>query len=583
MEVTRFGINWIYNEGSAGMIASENEIILNSDPNLNNGIINKFPAAIHFSEKNNSIPANYVAFDNIITVNGPGEGIRANAVYAPLIRSNAIRINGSSVGKVNGILVSGCNSAGINCNFINGNYPDSVVNTRGIVSKDCINNVVACNNMDSTYLGVFFGGWNPGTKFRGNDMNTHFEGLHLNSSAVIDTQFHAGNRWFGPFTSGYGSVKTDTSQFSVGASKFIIDPFMGPEYLFLYPQHNYGWISATAGTTTSCTTNTICTNIGDLISGGILDYLIAVDSVHTIDYNDETEVKAALYLYDRLQTDSILLLSDPVFITWLLARGETALDDIYEASEEILAGSEYDSTFTALYNQAESLLTVLNDSLERNGIDQPYASSLINQINYLMEVKVNLLIERDAFVYGYFDAASLIHETMLPENLVESNETFMIGIDIRLFYEPVEDLIDQYEEILAIAQQCPYAGGKSVYEARTLLSLLNDTIEFDDESICLTAGIYKSSDYSDIKANNEVEIIPNPATESIKIILNNPKANICNVDIYNAVSENIFNKLLDCKQNEYQFDIRSIVPGPYIIRISIDNSTPQIKKLIILR
>jgi type IX secretion system substrate protein len=55
---------------------------------------------------------------------------------------------------------------------------------------------------------------------------------------------------------------------------------------------------------------------------------------------------------------------------------------------------------------------------------------------------------------------------------------------VRLRYAPLRGSPD-YEEILEIAHQCPYAGGSAVYQARMYVEMFYNTIEYDDQGTCL--------------------------------------------------------------------------------------------------
>ena len=48
--------------------------------------------------------------------------------------------------------------------------------------------------------------------------------------------------------------------------------------------------------------------------------------------------------------------------------------------------------------------------------------------------------------------------------------------------------MNNYQQILSIAEQCPYSGGVAVYIARSLIALFNDSIIYDDENNCLQQG-----------------------------------------------------------------------------------------------
>ena len=66
-----------------------------------------------------------------------------------------------------------------------------------------------------------------------------------------------------------------------------------------------------------------------------------------------------------------------------------------------------------------------------------------------------------------------------------------------------------------IAQQCPYAGGPAVYIARGLLRVVNDSIEYFDDVVCLQYGIFRTANISVQSGEPTIKLIPNPAANTL--------------------------------------------------------------------
>ena len=56
--------------------------------------------------------------------------------------------------------------------------------------------------------------------------------------------------------------------------------------------------------------------------------------------------------------------------------------------------------------------------------------------------------------------------------------------------------------VQTITQQCPFAGGTAVYRARGMYELINDSIVYDDDAVCLAQGLYRSSNHDPVELVN---------------------------------------------------------------------------------
>jgi hypothetical protein len=203
--------------------------------------------------------------------------------------------------------------------------------------------------------------------------------------------------------------------------------------------------------------------------------------------------------------------------------------------------------------------------------------------NPIDQTAKNLIITQKAFEEGNFNSADITNSQVLPTGIPDANYTTMY--DIEILFEEFGDsiIIPNYNMIYGIASQCPYSGGEAVYRARAYIAMINDTIEYDDETACLMDGIYREEGSSTKSLQSDIQIIPNPASDLINIKLNNSEAKMCDLSIYNAIGQKIIFKHLDCKHSTYSIDISGLLPGPYSVKVNIDDMAAIIKKLIIIR
>ena len=119
--------------------------------------------------------------------------------------------------------------------------------------------------------------------------------------------------------------------------------------------------------------------------------------------------------------------------------------------------------------------------------------------NFLNQTINNITIQREATLNDNLNEAELQNEYVVNGELPEINTAYINEIEIEYLERgnDIQYLIDNYSGILAIASQCPFAGGSAVERARSYVALINDSVYYDDLNICLQSGIYRfSKNYS---------------------------------------------------------------------------------------
>jgi nitrite reductase/ring-hydroxylating ferredoxin subunit len=167
--------------------------------------------------------------------------------------------------------------------------------------------------------------------------------------------------------------------------------------------------------------------------------------------------------------------------------------------------------------------------------------------------------------------------------LIETNEKIINDININYQIEGREYLLSRYQEIYAIANQCPYAGGPAVYEARVLLRVITDTILYDDASTCLLQGIYRAAAGTDNENAIEIFLKPNPANEYVDLFIANNNGSNCKVTITDALCKEVKAIAIDCKQKSVRIDTRQLAQGVYTVAFIMDGLKLKSQKLVIQR
>jgi len=137
-----------------------------------------------------------------------------------------------------------------------------------------------------------------------------------------------------------------------------------------------------------------------------------------------------------------------------------------------------------------------------------------------------------------------------------------------------------FPQTLAIAQLCPSQGGAAVYTARFFVSLLNDSIEYDDQWVCLQQGILRINNQTQINESDiKLEIKPNPSGDFTNIYLirvGNEKYNLTVIDIRGKVILSELNHT----ENNITLNTKNIVNGIYIVNITFESGKIIQEKLI---
>ena len=138
--------------------------------------------------------------------------------------------------------------------------------------------------------------------------------------------------------------------------------------------------------------------------------------------------------------------------------------------------------------------------------------------------------------------------------------------------------------MISHANQCPYEGGISVYRARVLVSLLNDSIGYEDESVCELQGIYRQSINNSInEIDNGIIIRPNPTSDYAEIILHDHSEGLCNIEIKDMTGRSVYTGSFNCKEKSKKVSVSNLNVGIYTVTVVINNNFVKSTKLSIIR
>ena len=446
----------------------------------------------------------------------------------------------------------------------------------------------------------YFGGITPSV-FRGNTMYDHYAGLYLNNVAVIDTQTHAGNRWPGTYGSGYGAVNWNSNnQITVSFNRFTVqDSLPGTIY------HPYNlvicsgcqWFVYQPGTPDRCTGQFACN--AQLTTGdpaeelSKVDYRIAEDSLRAAEYEEETKRMAEQYLFEKLNENDSLRQANQVFEdfhtakqwmeTGLINKINGSIQNMLNPGSTVKANIEInnmslDSLYQMIVENSEAFYTgtvnheqlmAANNDLIRN------INLLLNENDSLQSIQtVNKTLWADSISY---------HNNLLQSNeAVYQNEKTVNQI-YRIFLINRDSITAlQKQTLMAVAEQCPKAGGQAVYKARAILKYFNDITVYDDRSTCAQQGNNREAASGKIK-NSLALIKPNPAKGLITLIYPfeiRAKTEFVITDVLNRI---LLTTVLEEGKRESELNISHLSNGFYLYRIINDKETLAHGKFAISR
>jgi hypothetical protein len=138
-----------------------------------------------------------------------------------------------------------------------------------------------------------------------------------------------------------------------------------------------------------------------------------------------------------------------------------------------------------------------------------------------------------------------------------------------------------------IAHLCPMAAGPSVYRARSMYALINDTVVYQDSAVCAFEGYFRESAnvlYPNITSAVKKEIIfiamPNPASGNINFTFGAKFYN-GNIIISNALGAQIQNIRVNENKININLNISDYAKGLYFANYTSDGNTNQTIKFIV--
>jgi len=207
--------------------------------------------------------------------------------------------------------------------------------------------------------------------------------------------------------------------------------------------------------------------------------------------------------------------------------------------------------------------------------------------DFLNPTIINLIAQQEANLNGNLADVELRNDLAVPETIPEENTQSVNAVEITYLEAGgnADVILQNYSQLLSIAHQCPYAGGPAVERARAFVALVNDSLEYFDDDICLQVGIYRETEelLFDNPINKFVEIVPNPTTDQFEVRLKSESIGICQIIIRNSLNKVTYTGNFECNDKIFLIEAHNWPSGIYFVWVMIDNSFVETKKLVILK
>jgi hypothetical protein len=533
------GIDLLNNAGSGGISVRGNFINVYSTLSAS--------AAIYLSE-NTSGNARYTIDGNIIDYKSSYGIVSQNAKYVVITENVLTQPSFTQSTSNYGILLNNADTSVVSCNSVTSANNPLYTYSTGIDISLSDKTTITCNTTSGHHKGIFFGGGNAETDFRGNTIGIHYVGLYLNSAAVISQQppvtipmpeYH-GNVWLDSvnYLSGYGAVNLNdsvqpnlqASLFSTNQSVNFHNPFipladsLPPFFVDDGPWFN----KLPGGSSFDCSTYLVCGE-NSLTGGEQLRMQIVNDETITSDFIPESKFIAKQQLFETFVNDAVLAQSKPEYIYFMDDQSTTSIGTLFQTdkliNEAVSLGSfgiQFDELHESLMLATDSINIL--DSLIANNMQAGFIEARILLIEQVSEIQSQLELEiasKEQFKNQKITAAISANLSVVPIQIPDENEKNVNDAYLAFETGGIAQLESRYSQLLLIANQCKFKGGPAVIRARNLLHLLDETLYFDDNSICAAAGIYRNTapTSTSIQSRNKISVQPNPAKNSFEVLV----------------------------------------------------------------
>ncbi len=127
---------------------------------------------------------------------------------------------------------------------------------------------------------------------------------------------------------------------------------------------------------------------------------------------------------------------------------------------------------------------------------------------------------------------------------------------------------EKYDQLTEVASQCPEAGGRGVFIARSVLNSLGYKNSYNDELLCYPAmrlAIVNTPKSQPV--GTKIKCVPNPNTGSFMLYSQSIDISTCKIMISDVVGSNVDFSIEKSVVGGVSIALAGSVPGIYLVRV----------------
>ena len=294
---------------------------------------------------------------------------------------------------------------------------------------------------------------------------------------------------------------------------------------------------------TSATVSTLCwesAGLADPGGGNLQDELVASSLIYTDDAG--ALWVAQKELYDKIEDNHSIMEDNTILESFYSENSSAALGKIKETEVQFISIADSNTW-------ADS--TTLNSKIAEN----------INKNNEIIPIEIQEI------------NAKFIHAMYLRQ----------LETEHAIYNE------EEWEEILRLANSCPYIEGTAVYTARVLAAIYDEGSLFNDLELCNNAGFYRLKPLTNkntfSKENDKeglIRIIENPVNNQLNLLFQNSNdVTIATIYDLNGIKWREFN--IPAQSSSFSIDVSGLFNGVYILKTSHETLYSKEFKFVIAR
>ncbi|MBL7939571.1 MAG: hypothetical protein JNL43_09445 [Flavobacteriales bacterium] len=600
---TRFdGIQLYMNDGCTRMDIANNDITFATNPPP--GQFVKGYTAIIVKEANVKNP-NSVIQNNTIRYRTNATtayaGIRLTSANDYKVLSNTLVMH-NNANNYAGIYTSACDRPLISCNTITGSNTNYNVNDGQSAIRNNMGDGVSilCNDVDATTNGIIFSGATLNTDLSGNNIRRHKWGLHAGASTVIQGQLRKGNLWYNAPQVGGLHAWSENANATDYPFTYVPEVIIGgnTEPVQQLPGN---WFQFDIGQNYRCDDGqtSYCAQYEGLVCEACkteLDEKVANGDLENNPYTEATKQILEKDLYKKLDNAPSLLTNNQELADFYAAMQGTNVAQFKQITDDYLAVFHLDASIVAYLAANKAQIQALMDQLKvamaelaDEALTPAQRQTIMANANGLqLSIRNLTALNNQALALASTSNALQADNVKAANNgvgtteLIETNEKQVKEIYLSTVAKEVDSFTNaEATALLAIANQCPMAGGNAVYRARSLYALIDDDVEYNDASLCLQHGIiYKSLEPA---ATAQVSIQPNPACDAATLLYTMAADTYGTLIIYDALGKVAQRHSLSADRERYQFSVAALHQGAYHYVVSSGAEQIGTGRLVIVR